>query len=297
MIGSEINAALAAAEAQAANAIGGNGNDTIYGNDANNSINGGLGGDTIYGSIGSDTLDGDGGDDVVIYSYDISAFLVTLVDSVTVTLQHIIDSWVDTITEIENFIFNSTEYTFDDIAALDASMGNILFKFGWSGGLDKVWSTESGTETYTAADMGINGQSGNVATITRATSSVTVDILNSVGLTELRISGSDGADDITVNGLNNGMGVVFFGNAGNDEVTLSSIDGDSALYGSDGDDVLTSGSGDDILRGDAGADARALVHGDGVGATTGLDRLRTRRSHGRRAHGDRGRQARACENE
>ena len=45
------------------NAIGGSGNDTITGNDANNVLTGNGGADTLYGGNGSDTLNGGDGDD------------------------------------------------------------------------------------------------------------------------------------------------------------------------------------------------------------------------------------------
>jgi len=40
------------------NAIGGNGNDTIYGSSADNVLNGDNGNDTIYGRVGNDTING-----------------------------------------------------------------------------------------------------------------------------------------------------------------------------------------------------------------------------------------------
>jgi Ca2+-binding RTX toxin-like protein len=45
------------------NADGGAGNDTIYGNTADNNLNGGDGADTIYGSWGNDVIHGDAGSD------------------------------------------------------------------------------------------------------------------------------------------------------------------------------------------------------------------------------------------
>jgi serralysin len=48
------------------NAIGGSGNDTITGNNANNKLIGGAGNDTLIGGAGNDTLDGRSGFDVMI---------------------------------------------------------------------------------------------------------------------------------------------------------------------------------------------------------------------------------------
>jgi serralysin len=47
------------------NAIGGSGNDTLYGNDINNSLDGGSGNDLIYGNDGNDTLNGGAGNDIL----------------------------------------------------------------------------------------------------------------------------------------------------------------------------------------------------------------------------------------
>lgn len=47
------------------NAIGGKGNDKIYGNELNNLIYGGAGDDIIYGGAGNDTLYGDEGNDIL----------------------------------------------------------------------------------------------------------------------------------------------------------------------------------------------------------------------------------------
>jgi serralysin len=47
------------------NAIGGSGNDTLYGNAANNALTGGLGNDILLGNDGDDTLDGGAGANVL----------------------------------------------------------------------------------------------------------------------------------------------------------------------------------------------------------------------------------------
>ncbi|MDJ0678842.1 MAG: M10 family metallopeptidase [Xenococcaceae cyanobacterium MO_167.B52] len=52
------------------NAIGGSGNDTIMGNDANNILNGGEGDDNIIGGSGRDTLFGDNGNDRLDGGFD-----------------------------------------------------------------------------------------------------------------------------------------------------------------------------------------------------------------------------------
>jgi serralysin len=48
------------------NAIGGTGNDTLYGNAANNALTGGAGNDILFGYDGDDTLDGGAGANVIV---------------------------------------------------------------------------------------------------------------------------------------------------------------------------------------------------------------------------------------
>jgi hypothetical protein len=65
------------------NAVGGSGNDTIYGNDANNTLRGNAGNDTLRGMAGNDTLngglgddyiDGGAGDDTAVFAHGFAAY-------------------------------------------------------------------------------------------------------------------------------------------------------------------------------------------------------------------------------
>jgi uncharacterized repeat protein (TIGR02059 family) len=66
-----------AAEVSIENAIGGSGNDYIYGNELNNSLVGGDGNDTIFGVYGADTIDGGKGTDTVQFLSDFDDYDVT----------------------------------------------------------------------------------------------------------------------------------------------------------------------------------------------------------------------------
>ncbi len=103
--------------AEIENATGGSGNDTIYGNDLDNVLRGGGGNDTLYGTIGSDTLNGENGNDTANYNYSVNAFAFNFINSVTVAFEHIAQSWTDTLSNIENFIFTDGSYTFAELEA------------------------------------------------------------------------------------------------------------------------------------------------------------------------------------
>lgn len=109
------------------NATGGSGNDSIYGNTANNILLGGNGSDTLFGSTGSDTLNGQAGTDSASYlSYSVTAFAFDFIDSVTVHFTHLVQSWTDMLSNIENFIFSDGTYTF---AELETAFGDVVNDF------------------------------------------------------------------------------------------------------------------------------------------------------------------------
>ena len=101
------------------NAWGGRNNDRITGNEANNILRGNAGDDILVASQGDDVLDGGTGNDHVIYSTNIEDFLISIVDSMTVELSDGVGSYgTDTLISIENFTFNATDYSFDDLVLL-----------------------------------------------------------------------------------------------------------------------------------------------------------------------------------
>lgn len=107
------------------NATGGSGADSIYGNTANNILLGGNGNDTLFASTGSDTLNGQAGTDIASYlSYSVTAFAFDFIDSVTVSFRHLVQSWTDMLSNIENFIFSDGTYTFAELQDAFGGDGN-----------------------------------------------------------------------------------------------------------------------------------------------------------------------------
>lgn len=200
------------------NAKGGGGNDTIYGNDANNHIWGNGGNDMFYGSAGNDILDGGAGTDTVIYAYNISDFLIQMVDSVTITLTNALMGF-DTLLSVEKFNFGNLVYSLSDL--------------------------QDYLSSGTGGDHGDTG--GNTGTGSE------VD-----GITLTGTSGSDtlsgGAGDDLISG--NGGYDKLYGGGGNDQIhggssidKLYGEDGDDVLYGYDSYDTLYGGNGNDTLYG------------------------------------------------
>jgi serralysin len=261
------------------NAVGGLGNDSIYGNTANNILNGGLGNDTFYGSAGNDTLDGDGGTDSVNYSFDISAFLISLVDSVTITLQNIAQTWTDTIREVESFLFNGASYTFAQVQALAFDPETYTFQFKEGTGRYAYQSKELGTDAVTAAELNYGGASGTIATFVRDAEGIDITINSASAPSGLSFNGLDDADDsFTLTGTHANFAVTFDGRGGDDTLIITGVTGNDSLYGGAGDDTLSGGAGndklygqddDDVLNGDAGDDF--LSGGTGADTMSGGD--------------------------
>jgi len=107
--GSQLNIFAVAFDVILENAIGGNGFDTILGNDAENALNGGPSSDTLEGGGGNDTLiGGSDGTDVARFSGLMSEYVVTagMNDSVVVTDDHDNRDDIDTLFGIEEIRFS-----------------------------------------------------------------------------------------------------------------------------------------------------------------------------------------------
>lgn len=240
------------------NAIGGGGVDTIYGNEFGNSISGGNGNDLIYGSAGSDTISGDGGSsDRVIYNYDFADFAVSMVDGATIALQNIAESWTDTITTVEEFLFNGSLMTWAQVTASAAtpasmmaqiSIGSDKFKFYSHDGADNI--------TITAAELSYGGASGNMFRMERSDNTLDFTVLNASAPDRVYIDGDDATGEtINILGTHANMIIGFTGQGGNDNFTIAStISGNDLLFGGAGDDELRSSGGNDRVFGDEGTD-------------------------------------------
>lgn len=247
------------------NATGGSGADTFYGNSSNNVLTGNAGNDTFYGSTGDDTINGGNNSDTVIYSFDLSAFFVSIINSVTLTLEHLGQLWTDTISNVENFLFNNVSYTFAEVSAeasglrevdIAASVARDEVSFYRSG--DNLIVVDStGTQTVTnhftsSADTQINFAVNNSALILNDSviiaSANTGVTMTGANLVNDLMLGGEGNDSIS--GLN-GNDRIFAG-AGND--SISGGDGNDEIYGGLGDDTINGGAGVDYIHGGAGND-------------------------------------------
>lgn len=239
------------------NAVGGFGRDDIYGNEFNNSISGGNGNDVIYGSAANDTISGDIGTDRVIYSYDFSDFVASMVNGTTVALQNIAEGWTDTITTVEEFLFNGTLMTWAQVTSatdVTASMmaqitiGADKFKFYSNDGADNI--------LINAAELSYGGASGNMFRMERTDNTLDFHVLNTSAPNRVYIDGDDATGDtINMLGTHANMIIGFTGQDGNDTFTIATgIIGNDLLFGGGGNDILRSSSGNDRLYGDEGND-------------------------------------------
>jgi Ca2+-binding RTX toxin-like protein len=206
-------------------------NDTLFGDDAANSmvggsghdvLRGGLGNDGLRGGLGNDVIDGGGGNaDTAYYTEAASGVTVNL----TLTAQQNTGgAGLDTISDIENIagsnfadvltgsIYNNTLAGNAGNDAIDAGAGNDLVRGG-------------------AGDDALNGGAGvDTVSYSDATSAVTA----SLALTTQQATGGSGLD--TLLNFENLTGSNF----------------NDALTGDAGNNVLTGGLGNDALNGGTG---------------------------------------------
>ena len=243
------------------NAIGGNGNDTLTGNDVNNDLRGGNGNDSLSGNAGNDRLWGDAGNDTLNGGTGSDRM-----EGGTGNDVYYVDSVGDQVIEYANegtdTVFASITYTLPDNVenlTLSAS-GNIN---GFGNALDNV---------LTGNDMNnaLVGGAGN-DTLTGGGGDDT--LYGDAGAD--RMEGGTGNDRYYVDNV--GDQVIEYANEGIDTVfasitytlpdhvenlTLSAsgnLNGygnslDNVLKGSNGNNILDGGAGNDILQGGLGAD-------------------------------------------
>lgn len=243
------------------NATGGGGNDTITGNSANNVLLGGNGNDTFNATTGSDTINGGAGTDTVIYTNNISDFLVSITGANTVTFRHNTGGWTDTVTAVENFSFNGTTYAFSELAQFDSA--RITLQFNHSNGAYVHTSSSNGEEALTANQMGVANVSGDLVTLNRTGAGLTLTINSDNAPHQLQIWGAAGDNTITINGSHSALRVFYNGQDGADTITLNdNIDGRATFWGRGGDDVITGGGANDRIEGGDGNDT--LYGGEGI---------------------------------
>lgn len=202
------------------NAYLGDGNDTVNGNSAANTIWGGRGDDTVTGTAGNDALDGGAGTDTVSYLDVIANFSFNFIDSITVEITSTLGSWMDTVVNFENFMFTDVTY---DRAGLEAYAGG---GGGGGGGLNTIMGT--------ASSDNLKGTPGRDDIY----GGDSFDTLYGYGDSDI-IHGENGND-------------YLYGQDGDD--TLYGGDGNDMMLGDNGDDTLSGEGGDDVMYGGAGSD-------------------------------------------
>ncbi len=266
------------------NAVGGSGADSIYGNDVNNVISAGLGNDTIYGTIGNDTIDGEGGTDTVNYSYSVTDFAYNFIDSISLSITHLVLGFTDMLSNIENYIFAGIGYT---RAYLETNFGTTTLtgtntddtltgsaadeEFYGQGGRDQIRVGDgddlayggAGNDWFYTTGAGTNelyGEDGNDHFYLGGSTNA-VD--GGAGVDEIRYLFSD-----TPVSINLAAGTVDEGRDGSIDDTLVSIE---YAVGSNGDDLIVGDvlnnrlqgqNGDDIVRGGDGNDTLYGVNDD-----------------------------------
>ena len=266
------------------NLLGTNGNDTIVGSNAANTLSGGNGNDTILDAGGNDDVSGGAGDDVFIAgtgqndydggsgsdTVDFSAFSrsinVNLATGSTSGGSSGNAASNDTLVNIENLIGTrgSDTLTGNDLANTFTDGGGNDDVFGGAG--DDVFIAGTGQNDYDGGSgsdtidfsafgrgLRINLTDGTTSGGTSGNAASNDTLINVENLI-----GSRGADRFFGDDNNN----TFAGGNGND--TLSGRNGDDQVFGEAGNDRLFGGSGADVLNGGSGNDFLDGGGGDGI---------------------------------
>ena len=220
---------------------GGGGDDTVLGGTGSNILNGGDGNDALLGGTGNDVLDGgagndyiDGGGGIDKVSFFSSAVGVTItIDALDPSTATATDgTYTDTITNVE--IIEGSTYS-DIITGTNAN--NTLL--GSAG--DDTLDGGGGIDT-------LDGGSG-IDSVNFASYGTTPVVVNVSGSNSIATMGSDIATLISIEQI--------IGGSGND--TINGDSSNNIFFGGSGNDTLVGGLGSDTIHGDAGND---IIYGD-----------------------------------
>jgi len=206
----------------------------IDGGDGDDTLKGGGAGDTLIGGEGDDTTDGGGGADTI--SYGTSSAAVTVSLAAQGGPQDTIGAGTDTISNCENLTGGTGN---------DTLTGNAVANTINGGGGDDVIDGGDGNDTLLGGpgnDTLIGGDGNDAADYSTAPSAVAVNL----AVTTAQNTGGAGTDTIT--GCENITGSPFndtlIGNAAAN--VLSGGAGDDTLNGRGGNDRIDGGDGTDI---------------------------------------------------
>jgi Ca2+-binding RTX toxin-like protein len=245
------------------------GNDSLFGGVGNDVLKGGSGKDTLSGGAGADTLDGGIGVDTVTYGDSGPVFI----DRNMASTSWSGDAQGDSFTSIEAFVLSSSDDSFYGSGGVDTVDGgngaDVLFG---RGGKD-ILSGGNGDDLLSGdagADTLSGGDGFDVAWYKDATARVSID-LTQVSSSWIGDAKGDVLTSIEGFGLTD-FDDIFRGDANANMV--AGVAGDDILYGGGGDDFLMGGlgnadifSGNDVLSGGDGNDD--LFGGDGNDVLTG----------------------------
>lgn len=253
------------------NALGGEGDDVITGNDHDNILEGGDGEDHIYGLGGDDILRGGEGNDWLQGGLGTDSFEG--------------GAGVDTV----DYTYSNGDWTVSLAGLLDEPDGVGIAGTASAGGADEyIWDVENVTMGAgddhvigSSQDNTLSGNDGNDTLVGLAGGDT--------------LYGGDGSD--TLDGGDNSD--TLYGEAGNDMLiggsghdsiyggigqdTIDAGDGSDVIYGQDGNDTIDGGAGMDTISGqdgndtiDGGADNDVITGGDGddtISGNLGVDNL------------------------
>jgi Ca2+-binding RTX toxin-like protein len=220
--------------------VGGAGNDTLYGDNGNDTLDGGAGNDTLYGYGGNDTLDGGEGDDYLDGSAGND------------TYRFAVGAGVD---RINDYGGNSDVVTFKDVAStavtsLESKGNDLVIKYGTSDQLtvDKYFESPGyyKIEQFKFSD-GVTWDEAAVKS---------------------RFITKGDANGNSISGFNDSTNRIY-GLGGND--TLSGGALADTLDGGAGNDTLDGGAGDDTLDGGTGNDTYRFGRGSGKDTINNYD--------------------------
>lgn len=273
----------------------------------------GDGNDTITGNTADNTLDAGRGDDTALYAQDISEFDFNFINATTVEAVHTGSLGTDTLINFETYRFNGTDYTYSELqdymnnggssTALTLDSITILMT-KTAGGAQNVVSDTNGIDNYTGNDLGLQAYQAGILNVTRSVSSINIEQvvqsgsqylgtvqLRDTGLTDITVNGfyqnrldeSSATEDVSMDASFTVGGNIKTG-SGNDTVVIAQKTGSvTSSMGSrswrvdvgDGDDTITLtgsiasttvllylGAGDDVLNSSFIA-AHYILAGDG----------------------------------
>ena len=243
---------------QIENVIGGDGNDTLTGDNGANTLTGGAGNDTLEGGLGADTLSGNAGDDT----------FVGFAGADTVNGGANTDTIVLNATSTDlNAAANAQISAIEQITALGALTGVTINLSAQTEGflitgsaLADTLTGGSGGDTFigfAGADT-VNGNAGN-DTITLTATSTSLNAASDAQISGIElVSAATAGAGVTISLAGQTEAIAISGGAGGD--TLIGGSGANAIDGGAGDDTLSGGLGDDTLTGGAGTDTATFVN-------------------------------------